>query len=110
MPEPALATISQACAFLQETPWQLWKLRRDGGGPKFIVLGRSRVRYGWDDLRQYAADLKRFSSIADRNRFDLERRPNARRQAEGAAYARSRKGKRRAQEAAPTTDDGQTAA
>ena len=103
VPAPAFATIEQAAAYVGLTKWELWRLRRDGGGPVFIAYG-VRVRYPWPELIAWANSLPRFTSIADRHARDPNRARNAGRQNQGAAYARKAKQAKRAREA----DDGQT--
>jgi hypothetical protein len=90
VPAPAFATPAQVAEFLGLTKWELWKLRRDGGGPPFIMFG-VRPRYPWDEVLAWANSLPRFTSIADRHARDPNRARNAKRQNEGAALARQAK-------------------
>jgi hypothetical protein len=100
-----LLTPDQAAASVGLTPWQLWNLRKKGGGPKFVALGMH-IRYPLDELEQWARSQPRYTSVADRNIHDLKRGPNARRQSAGSEVGRAaikRPGKKQAAapEAAP---------
>jgi hypothetical protein len=97
VPAPAFASPAQGAEFLGLTKWELWKLRRDGGGPPFIMFG-VRPRYPWPELIAWANSLPRFTSIADRHARDPNRARNAKRQSHGAAHARKAKQAKRARE------------
>lgn len=50
----AFATPEQLAEWLQVPVERLRKLRKTGGGPKYIKVGRS-VRYAWSDVHAWCA-------------------------------------------------------
>jgi hypothetical protein len=87
-PAPAFATEAQAAAFLNVTTHELYLRRRRGDGPPFTVFG-ARVRYPFDALRQWAAELPLFTFRAAAYAADPQRARAAARQR--SATARTRK-------------------
>jgi hypothetical protein len=79
IPAPLFLTAGQAATYLAITEYDLWRMRRSGGGPPFSMFG-VRPRYRRDLLEKWGRERDTYTSIADRNARDLTRRPGARRQ------------------------------
>jgi hypothetical protein len=103
---PAFATEAQAAAFLNLTPHELYLRRRRGDGPPFTVFG-ARVRYPFDALRQWAAELPLFTSRAQAYAADPQRARAAARQRGATARARKTRWPREAYEGGDGDDDNE---
>ena len=84
---PAFLNEAGAADFVGITAHQLYLHRRKGTGPPFVMHG-ARVRYPVDDLKQWAAALPRFTSIAQALVANPARAEGARRQRATTAIAR----------------------
>jgi hypothetical protein len=99
--EAAFLTDSQAAEYLNLTSHQLYLHRRSGTGPPFVQHG-VRIRYPVDALKQWAAALPRFTSVAAAYAANPKRANAAAHQR--AATAKARKTRWR-KETDVTTDD-----
>jgi hypothetical protein len=82
-----LLTEPQASKVCDVPPSVLQRLRRTGGGPKFIVIGKTTIRYRPSALRAWLAE-REVSSMAEFYAGNAERALTAAKQRRSVAHAR----------------------
>jgi hypothetical protein len=83
----AVLNEQQAAAYAGLTAHQLYLHRKKGTGPPFVMHG-ARIRYRFDDLKRWVAELPSFTSIAQALVANPARAEGARRQRATTAIAR----------------------
>jgi predicted DNA-binding transcriptional regulator AlpA len=82
-----LMTEEQAAEHLGVSENALYRLRRSGGGPKFVIVGKIRIRYSPSAIRAWLAD-REVSSMAEFYAANRVRAAEADKQRKAAAIAR----------------------